>query len=69
MRIEAGEHIVYTGLAVLLGLAPIGSLAFGWVNDPLPSVVCGVLSLVALAFLQLTRGAEVRHELGKRLHL
>lgn len=69
MRIEVGEHIVYTGLAVLLGLAPIGFLGFGWVEDPLPSIVCGVLSLVALAFLQFARGAEARHELGKRLHL
>lgn len=69
MRIDVEEHIVHTGLAVLLGLAPIGFLGFGWVDDPLPSIVCGVLSLVALAFLQFARGAEVRHELGKRLHL
>lgn len=69
MRIEAGEHVVHTGLAVLLGLAPIGFLGFGWVADPLPSIVCGVLSLVALAILQFARGGEVRHELGKRLHL
>ena len=69
MHIEVGEHVVHTGLAVLLGLAPIGFLGFGWVADPLPSVVCGVLSLIALALLVFTRGAEVRHELAKRLHL
>lgn len=69
MHIEVGEHVVHTGLAVVLGLAPIGFLGFGWVADPLPSVVCGVLSLIALALLVFTRGAEVRHELGKRLHL
>lgn len=69
MHIEVGEYIVYTGLVVLLGLAPIGFLGFGWVDDPLPSVVCGVLSLVALALLFFTRGAEIRHELTKRLHL
>jgi hypothetical protein len=69
MRIEVGEHIVYSGLTVLLGLAPIGFLAFGWVTTPLPSAICGALSVVVLVLLQLARGAEVRHELSKRLHL
>lgn len=69
MRIEVGEHIVYTGLAVLLGLVPIVFLAFGWADQRLPSAICGVLSLVALVLLQVTRGAEVRHELAKRLNL
>lgn len=69
MRIEVGEHIVYSGLAVLLGLAPIGFLVFGWVTTPLPSAICGALSLVALVVLPLARGREVRHELAKRLHL
>jgi hypothetical protein len=69
MRIEVGEHIVYSGLTVLLGLAPIGFLAFGWVTTPLPSAICGALSILVLALLQVARGAEVRHELAKRLHL
>ncbi len=69
MRIEVSEHIIYSGLTVLLGLAPLGFLAFGWVTNPVPSVVCGVLSLGALALVQLARGTEVRHELAKRLHL
>ncbi|KAA9393205.1 hypothetical protein FCK90_13570 [Kocuria coralli] len=69
MRIEVGEHILYSGLTMLLGLAPIGFLAFGWVNDPRPSAVCGVLSLLALALLQVASGPEARHELAKRLHL
>ena len=69
MHIDVGEHIVYSGLTVLLGLTPIGFLAFGWVSTPLPSAICGALSLVALAALQLARGQEVRHELAKRLHL
>lgn len=69
MRTEVGEHIVYSGLTVVLGLAPIGFLVFGWVTTPLPSIICGALSIATLAILQLSRGAEVRHELAKRLHL
>ncbi|VXB28941.1 DUF6320 domain-containing protein [Citricoccus sp. K5] len=69
MRIEVGEHIVYSGLTVLLGLAPLGFLLFGWVTTPLPSAICGALSLFALALLQLGRSRQVRHELAKRLHL
>ncbi|WP_313821786.1 DUF6320 domain-containing protein [Citricoccus sp.] len=69
MRIEVGEHILYSGLTVLLGLAPIGFLAFGWVTDRLPSAICGILSVVALVLLQLGRGQDVQHELAKRLHL
>ena len=55
--------------AVLLGLAPIGFLAIGWVTNPLPSGICGALSFFALVLMQLARGPEVRHELSKRLHL
>lgn len=69
MRIEVGEHILYSGLTVLLGLAPLGFLAFGWVANPVPSGICGALSLFALVLMQLARGPDVRHELSKRLHL
>lgn len=69
MRLEAAEHILYSGLAAVLGLAPIGFLAFGWVTYPLPSAVCGALSILALVVLQLARGREVRLELARRLHL
>lgn len=69
MRIEVGEYIVYSGLTVVLGLAPIAFLFLGWVTNPVPSSICGALSLLALGLLQLSRGAEVKHELSKRLHL
>lgn len=69
MRLEVGEHIVYSGLTVLLGLTPLGFLLLGWVTDPVPSLICGGLSLVALAIIQLARGASIRHELAKRLHV
>jgi hypothetical protein len=69
MRIEVGEYILYSGLTVVLGLAPIGFLLLGWVTNPLPSAICGALSVVVLVVLQLFRGPSVRHELAKRLHV
>ena len=69
MRIDLGEHIIYSGLIVVLGLTPLVFLALGWVSVGLPSALCGALCVVALGLLQLARGAEVRHELAKRLHL
>lgn len=69
LRIEVGEHIVYSGLTVLLGLMPLGFLAFGWVTTSLPSGICGALSVFALVMIQLTGGGHLRHELTRRLHL
>ncbi|MGO2994086.1 MAG: DUF6320 domain-containing protein [Brachybacterium alimentarium] len=69
MRIEVGEHIVYSGLIVILGLTPLVFLALGWVNTPLPSALCGALCVLALGLLQLSSGSAARHELAKRLHL
>lgn len=69
MRIEVGEHIVYSGLIVLLGLTPLVFLALGWVTTPVPSALCGALCVVALGLLQLANGHDARHELAKRLHL
>ncbi|WP_322745133.1 DUF6320 domain-containing protein [Gulosibacter molinativorax] len=69
MRIELGDHIVYSSQTVLFGLAPIAFLALGWVTSPVPSIVCGILSLIVLLPLQLARARMMRHELGKRLHL
>lgn len=69
MSIEIGDHILYSGLTGLLGLAPIGFLALGWVTNPVPSAICGSLSIFALVGLQLVRGPEVRHELAKRMRL
>lgn len=69
MQVEIGDHILYSGLTVLLGLAPVVFLAVGWVNNPVPSVICGIVAVLALALLQIARGRPVRHELAKRLHL
>ena len=69
MRIEVGDHILYSGATVLLGLAPVAFLALSWTTNPAPSIICGVVSLSALATMQLGRRADVRNELSKRLHL
>lgn len=69
MRIEVGNYIIYSGITILLGLMPIVFLVFGWVTTPLPSAICVVVSVLALVLIQVYRGAEVRHELVKRLHL
>lgn len=69
MHIEVGEHIIYTGLTVLLGLVPVVFLGFDWVSVRLPSILCATISLSGLFLLLRTRGREVRHELAKRLHL
>ncbi|MFV0432676.1 MAG: DUF6320 domain-containing protein [Leucobacter sp.] len=69
MRIEIGEHILYSSVTVLLGLVPIVFLLLGWVTDPIPSVICIVLSLLVLALVQLDASDEMKHELRKRLHL
>ncbi len=69
MRTEVGDHILYSALTVALGLAPVGFLWLGWLSRPIPSVACGIVAVLALAFLQVARGRPVRTELAKRLHL
>jgi len=68
MRIEVGEHILYSALTVLLGLTPIVFLALDWVATPLPSVICAILAIFGLVLL-VTHAAAMRHELAKRLNL
>ncbi|MGI6877245.1 DUF6320 domain-containing protein [Microbacterium sp. gxy059] len=68
LRIDVGDHIVYSLLTALLAVVPLLFALLGWVTDPLPSVLCAALGLVALG-VQLARIRDVRHELAKRLHL
>lgn len=69
MRVEVGEHVLYSALTMALGVVPIIFLVFGWVSESLPSLICVCLSLVALALLLHNRSAEMRGELAKRLNL
>jgi predicted mannosyl-3-phosphoglycerate phosphatase (HAD superfamily) len=55
-------------MTAVLGLVPVVFLALGWVRHPVVSIVCGALSVIALA-VQLASLRETRHELAKRLHL
>ncbi|ATG55692.1 hypothetical protein CFK41_13600 [Brachybacterium ginsengisoli] len=69
IRMELADYVVYSGLTVLLGLAPIVFLALGWVGTPIPSAICGALSIAVVTLLLALRGGAVRHELATRLHL
>ncbi|HEY4536719.1 MAG TPA: DUF6320 domain-containing protein [Enteractinococcus sp.] len=69
MRMEVGNYIIYSGMTILLGLLPIAFLVFGWVTTTLPSAICVAVGVIGLVVIQVYRGAEVRHELAKRLHL
>ena len=69
VRMQVGDHVVYSGLTVLLGLTPLVFLALGWVGTVIPSAICGGLSAAAIVLLLPVRGGAVRHELAKRLHL
>lgn len=66
LRMEPGDHVLYTALTTVLGLVPLLFLALGWVTTPLPSTLC---ALLALAQITASRGREVLHELSRRLHL
>lgn len=69
MRVQVGDHIVYSALTVILGLVPLAFQALGWVEVWLPSVICGAVSFLALVILQIIGGRTVRKELSKRLHV
>lgn len=69
IRMETADHIVYTGLVVLLGLTPLLFLALGWVGTWIPSAICGALSAAAVVLLLTVGGGAMRHELAQRLHL
>ncbi|AZZ39999.1 hypothetical protein C0Z10_09815 [Acidipropionibacterium jensenii] len=68
MRMEVGDHIVYSGLIGLLGLVPILFLVFGWAPNPIASWVCVAISAVGLMRM-LAWFPEARRELAKRLRL
>ncbi len=68
MRMDVGDHIVYSGLIVLLGLVPILFLVFGWAANPIASWICVGVSGAGLVRL-LAWFPDARHELAKRLRL
>lgn len=68
-RVEAHEHVVFSGMTMLLGVVPLVFMFLGWVTTPWPAAVCGGVSVLMLLGLQAVLGAEVRHELARYLHL
>jgi hypothetical protein len=69
MRVETGEHILYTAAVTLLGVLPILFVVFGWSSNPWTGIISACVSAVVLLLLPSTRGREIRKELAKRLHL
>ena len=69
MRLEPGEHVLSSALVVLLGLVPLVLLMLGQVPVRLPSGICGAIAVASLVRLAWVRGADLRHELARRLHL
>lgn len=68
-RMQPVDYLVYSWLTILMGVAPASFLAFGWVTHPLPSWISVAMGMLMLVWMQMFHGADVQHELRKRLHL
>lgn len=69
VRMRPGDYLVYSWLTILMSVLPGLFLALGLVSNPLPSWISVGLGVLMLIAMQTFRGAEIQHELGKRLHL
>lgn len=67
VRLEPREYRVYSWLTLVAGLVPGLFVVFGWVTDPLPSLVSVGVGGLGLLLTLVFRAGEVRAELGKRL--
>lgn len=67
--LEVGDYIIYSWVIVLLAVLPGLFIALNWVTNPLPSWISVAGSFGMLVFIQIWRGAEVQHELRKRMDL
>ena len=68
-RMNPSDWLVYSWLTILMGVVPGLFLALGWVTHPLPSWISVAMGVLMLIGMQAFRGADVQHELRKRLHL
>jgi len=66
-RMRPGDYVVYWWLTILIGVVPGLFIALGWVTNPLPSWISVGLSFLMLIIMPLFRGADIQHELKKRL--
>lgn len=68
-RMRPGDYLVYSWLTLLFSVIPALFLAFGWVTHTLPSWISVAMGFAMLVWMQVFHGAEVQHEVRKRLHL
>jgi len=68
-RMRPNDYLVYSWLTLLMSMVPGLFLVLGWVTHPLPSWISVGLGVAMLGAMQAFRGAEIRHELGKRLQV
>ena len=69
LRLLPSEYLLYLILCILAGLLPLISLFCGVLQVVYPSVICGGISAIFLAVLLLFRGAPLKDEILRRLHL
>ena len=63
------EYIIYLIIGGFFGVVPLLFLLLGWVDEPLPSVVCVAGSLLFLTGLGAFRSESMARELRRRFHL
>ncbi|MGD7733197.1 DUF6320 domain-containing protein [Propionibacteriaceae bacterium G57] len=68
-RMRPGDYLVYSWLTLLFSIVPALFLAFGWVTVTLPSWISVAMGFLMLVWMQVFHGAEVQHEVRKRLHV
>ena len=68
-RMQAADYLVYSWLTLLFSVVPALFLAFGWVHRTLPSWISVAMGFAMLVWMQVFHGADIQHELRKRLHL
>lgn len=70
LRIETGDHILYTAAVSMLGVVPVLGVILGWTTNPWAGIISACVSaVVVVLLLPSTRGRELRRELAKRLNL
>jgi hypothetical protein len=69
MRMETGDHILYTGAVSVLGVVPVLFVLFGWSNNPWAGVISACGSGMVLLSLPTTGGRTLWAELTKRFHV
>ncbi|MGA4670231.1 DUF6320 domain-containing protein [Propionibacteriaceae bacterium Y1923] len=69
VKMRPGDYLVYSWLTLLFSVIPALFLAFGWVSITLPSWISVAMGFAMLVWMQVFHGAEVQHEVRKRLHL